>query len=218
MADFDLGLVWFRRDLRVADHAALYHALTRCRRVLCAFVFDSEILSPLPQNDRRVPFIHASLIELDKTLRDAGGGLMVRHGVPSHEIPALARECGVDAVFTNRDYEPSAKARDEDIGKKLASADVAFFTFKDQVIFHQDDVLTGAGKPYTVFTPYKRNWLASLTPDALKPYASEDNLAALARPPAGVKHAIPSLESLGFSAAHAPALPARIERRVPALR
>ena len=78
MADFDLGLVWFRRDLRVADHAALYHALTRCRRVLCTFVFDSEILSPLPQNDRRVPFIHASLIELDKTLRDAGGALMVR--------------------------------------------------------------------------------------------------------------------------------------------
>jgi deoxyribodipyrimidine photo-lyase len=208
MADFDLGLVWFRRDLRVADHAALYHALTRCRRVLCAFVFDSEILSPLPQNDRRVPFIHASLIELDKTLRDAGGGLIVRHGVPSHEIPALARECGVDAVFTNRDYEPSAKARDEDIGKKLASADVAFFTFKDQVIFHQDDVLTGAGKPYTVFTPYKRNWLASLTPDALRPYASEDNLAALERPPGGVKHGIPSLESLGFSAEHAPALPA----------
>ncbi len=123
-----------------------------------------------------MPFIHASLIELDKTLRDAGGGLMVRHGVPSHEIPALARECGVNAVFTNRDYEPSAKARDEDIGKKLASADVAFFTFKDQTIFHQDDVLTGAGKPYTVFTPYKRNWLASLTPDALKPYASEDHL------------------------------------------
>ncbi|WP_375508393.1 cryptochrome/photolyase family protein, partial [uncultured Caballeronia sp.] len=208
MADFELGLVWFRRDLRVADHAALYHALTRCRRVLCAFVFDREILSPLPKNDRRVPFIHASVIELDQTLREAGGGLMVRHGMPSHKIPELVRECGVNAVFANRDYEPSAKARDEGIEKKLASADVAFFTFKDQTIFHQDDVLTGAGKPYTVFTPYKRNWLASLTPDALKPYASEENLSALAKSPAGVKHGIPSLESLGFSKEHAPALPA----------
>lgn len=208
MADFDLGLVWFRRDLRVADHAALYHALTRCRRVLCAFVFDTEILSPLPKNDRRVPFIHASLVELDSVLREAGGTLLVRHGVPTHEIPDLAKACGVNAVFANRDYEPSAKARDDAIEKKLASQDVAFFTFKDQTIFHQDEVLTGAGKPYTVFTPYKRNWLASLTPDSLKPYASEDHLGALAAAPHGVKHGMPSLENLGFSAGHAPALPA----------
>jgi deoxyribodipyrimidine photo-lyase len=208
MADFDLGLVWFRRDLRVADHAALYHALTRCRRVLCAFVFDREIIGSLPENDRRVPFIHASLVELDQVLRDAGGALMVRHGVPLDEIPALARECGANAVFANRDYEPSAKARDEAVGQKLASADVAFFTFKDQTIFDGDEILTGASKPYTVFTPYKRNWLASLTPDALKPYASEDHLNALARPPGHVKHAIPTLAALGFDASHAPALPA----------
>src|ERR1700710_1933470 len=121
MADFDLGLVWFRRDLRVADHAALYHALTRCRRVLCAFIFDKEILGPLPKTDRRVPFIHASVLELDATLREAGGGLIVRHGMPSTEIPDLAREKGGNAVFANRDYEPSAKARDENIEQKLAS-------------------------------------------------------------------------------------------------
>jgi deoxyribodipyrimidine photo-lyase len=208
MAGFDLGLVWFRRDLRTGDHAALYHALTQCRRVLCAFIFDSEILARLSENDRRVPFIHASLVELDKTLRDAGGALIVRHGVPSHEVPALARQCGANAVFANRDYEPTAKAHDAEIGKILASSGVAFFTFKDQAIFDQDDVMTGAGKPYTVFTPYKRNWLASLTPDSLEPYASEDKLSMLGRPPAGVKHGLPSLESLGFSAAHAPALPA----------
>jgi deoxyribodipyrimidine photo-lyase len=208
MADFDLGLVWFRRDLRVADHAALYHALTRCRRVLCAFVFDREILAPLPKNDRRVPFIHASAVELDQALRDAGGSLIVRHGAPLEEIPSLARECGAQAVFANRDYEPSAKARDVAVAERLAGAGVAFFTFKDQTIFDHDDVLTGAGKPYTVFTPYKRNWLATLTPDTLKPYASEDALSALAKPPSRVKHVIPSLDALGFSARHAPALPA----------
>jgi deoxyribodipyrimidine photo-lyase len=88
MADFDLGLVWFRRDLRVADHAALYHALIRCRRVLCTFIFDREILSPLPKNDRRVPFIHASPIELDKTLRDAGGG---PDGAAWHAVARVSR-------------------------------------------------------------------------------------------------------------------------------
>ncbi|SAL59183.1 cryptochrome/photolyase family protein [Caballeronia humi] len=208
MADFDLGLVWFRRDLRVADHAALYHALTRCRRVLCAFTFDREILAPLPKNDRRVPFIHASIVELDRALQDAGSRLIVRHGVPLHEIPALSAECGVQAVFANRDYEPSAKERDEAVAKKLAGAGVAFFTFKDQAVFDHDDILTGAGKPYTVFTPYKRNWLASLTPDALQPYASEDRLDALTMPPSKIRHAIPALDALGFSADHAPALPA----------
>ncbi|AET89934.1 Deoxyribodipyrimidine photo-lyase [Burkholderia sp. YI23] len=208
MADFDVGLVWFRRDLRAADNAALYHALTRCRRVLCAFVFDREILAPLDKNDRRVPFIHASAVELDRTLREAGGGLIALHGHPLHDIPALARDCDVNAVFANRDYEPAAKARDEAVGQKLASQDIAFFTFKDQAVFDHDDVMTGAGKPYTVFTPYKRKWLQTLTPDALKPYASEDRLNALARPPATARHAIPSLAALGFSDAHAPAFPA----------
>ncbi|WP_250513786.1 deoxyribodipyrimidine photo-lyase [Caballeronia sp. INDeC2] len=208
MADFDVGLVWFRRDLRAADNAALYHALTRCRRVLCAFIFDRDILSPLEKKDRRVPFIHASVVELDRTLREAGGALIVLHGHPVHDIPTLARECGVDAVFANRDYEPGAKARDEAVARKLASQDIAFFTFRDQAVFDHDDVMTGAGKPYTVFTPYKRKWLATLTPDALKPYASEDHLNALGKPPAGVKHAIPSRAALGFPDAHGPALPA----------
>ncbi|WP_033537299.1 cryptochrome/photolyase family protein [Caballeronia zhejiangensis] len=208
MADFDVGLVWFRRDLRAADNAALYHALTRCRRVLCAFVFDRDILAPLDKKDRRVPFIHASVVELDRTLREAGGALIVRHGHPVHDIPSLARECGANAVFVNRDYEPAAKARDEAVAQKLASHDIAFFSFKDQAVFDHDDVMTGAAKPYTVFTPYKRKWLATLTPDALAPYASEEHLDALAKPPSNVKHAIPSLDALGFGDAPAPAFPA----------
>ena len=56
------ALVWFRRDLRCVDHAALYHALKNNRRVWCAFVFDSDILELLPRQDRRVAFICDSLI------------------------------------------------------------------------------------------------------------------------------------------------------------
>ncbi|WP_250472915.1 deoxyribodipyrimidine photo-lyase [Caballeronia sp. GAFFF1] len=208
MADFDVGLVWFRRDLRAADNAALYHALTRCRRVLCAFVFDREILAPLAKNDRRVPFIHASVVELDRTLRATGGALLVRHAMPLDGIPALARECGANAVFVNRDYEPSAKARDEAVAQRLAGANIAFFEFKDQAIFDRDEVLTGSAKPYTVFTPYKRKWLETLTPDALQPYASEDNLHALGKPPAQSDQGIPSLAALGFADAEGPAFPA----------
>jgi deoxyribodipyrimidine photo-lyase len=107
------ALVWFRRDLRDHDHAPLSAALADAKQVFCAFVFDSEILDALPaKRDRRVEFIRESLVELDAALRAKGGGLIVRHGWANSEIPALARELGVSAVFANRDYEPAAKQRD----------------------------------------------------------------------------------------------------------
>ena len=115
MAEFDCGLVWFRRDLRVTDHTALYHALTRCRRVYCIFIFEKSLLAPLPADDRRLAFIHASLIELDAHLRAAGGALLVRHGDSTQEIPAIARAIKAQAVFSQHDYEPAAIARDAEV-------------------------------------------------------------------------------------------------------
>src|SRR5262245_47129709 len=107
-------LVWFRRDLRCYDHAALSHALRSAGRVWCAFVFDTAILKPLPRTDRRVEFIRESLVELDQDLRrlQEGSGLIVRHGEAVAEIPALAQQLGVQAVFTNHDYELGAVQRD----------------------------------------------------------------------------------------------------------
>ncbi len=99
------GLVWFRRDLRAHDQAALYHALTCCEQVFCAFVFDKDILDALPRADRRVEFIRESLVELDDTLRALSGqergGLIVWHAVASDAIPALASALDVQAVFAN---------------------------------------------------------------------------------------------------------------------
>jgi deoxyribodipyrimidine photo-lyase len=76
------ALVWFRRDLRCVDHAALAQALRECTRVHCVFVFDTTILSSLPPDDRRVAFIHESVLELAARLRAWGGGLHVLHGDP----------------------------------------------------------------------------------------------------------------------------------------
>ncbi|WP_299163886.1 deoxyribodipyrimidine photo-lyase, partial [Accumulibacter sp.] len=116
----DSILVWFRRDLRDSDHVALGEALRRGRRVHCAFLFDREILDPLPRrDDRRVDFIRQSLLELDTALRRRGGGLWVRHGWAAEEIPKLAGELGVAAVFANRDYEPQAKRRDAAVSAAL---------------------------------------------------------------------------------------------------
>jgi deoxyribodipyrimidine photo-lyase len=110
------GLVWFRRDLRANDHAALYRALTQCQQVHCVFVFDREILATLPRADRRVEFIRASLVELDASLRKLGGheqvGLIVLHAMAREAVPALACSLGVQAVFANHDDEPQALERD----------------------------------------------------------------------------------------------------------
>jgi deoxyribodipyrimidine photo-lyase len=150
-----------------------------------------------------VAFIHASLQQLDAGLdalaRAAGGagsGLIVRHGAADAAIPRLACELGVNKVFTNRDYEPAAIVRDSRVAERLAAAGIGFADFKDQVIFERDEVLTAGGRPFSVFTPYRRAWLrrlddASLAPWPLAPYA-----ARLAPKPATER--IPSLAEIGF--------------------
>jgi deoxyribodipyrimidine photo-lyase len=195
----DAALVWFRRDLRPTDHAVLYHALKAARRVHCAFVFDRAILDELiaegHRADRRVEFILAAVAELDAALREHGGGLIVRHGVAADVIAALAAELSVDAVFAAEDYEPYARARDARVAAALAAAGRALHLAKDQVIFARDEVLTAAGRPFSVFTPYKNAWLKKLTAFFVKAYPVELSSRALA-PTAPA--ALPTLADLGF--------------------
>ncbi len=201
-------LVWFRRDLRSFDNAALSAALDDGdAAVWCAFVFDTRILAGLPRDDRRVHFIRAALVELDADLRRMGGGLIVLHGDPSEEIPRLAGQLGVHAVHTNRDYEPDAIARDAEVAARLEADGRELASFKDQVIFEKGDILTQAGTPFSVFTPYKNAWLKRLAaePQALAPHPVEGLAGALAAPPAGCR--MPSLEDIGFTAPAAPIEP-----------
>ena len=207
MLDPASALVWFRRDLRDFDHAALSQALRRHARVHCVFVFDISILGALPRRDRRVEFILGAVEALDAGLRQHGGGLIVRHGDPRDIIPQLVCELNVAAVYCNRDYEPAAIARDEEIQRRLAqgclASQVDFLQFKDQVIFEQDEILTQAGTPFSVFTPYKNAWLKKLSPDHIAPYpAYEPEQGCLAATPRD----IPALEQLGFLPTDLPAL------------
>ncbi|HEU4375936.1 MAG TPA: deoxyribodipyrimidine photo-lyase [Telluria sp.] len=201
------SLVWFRRDLRAFDHAALHHALTSSNAVYCVFIYDRDILAPLPPTDRRVTFIHASLAELDAELRQLGGHLIVRHGAAAQEIARLAAELDVDAVFANHDYEPRAIARDELVAASLERDGRRFVSFKDQVIFEKNEVLTLAGQTFSVFTPYKNAWLRRMAaePDCLAPWAVEPYAAKLAPAPPG--HRLPALAEIGFDPAGA-AIPA----------
>ena len=196
----DSALFWFRRDLRLADNAALYHALRAARRVYCVFVFDTSILDPLrgerPAADRRVEFIHRAVEELSRSLSAAGGALITLEGAAEEVVPRLASELGVDAVFTNRDYEPDALVRDGNAADALRRGGRALHAFKDQVIFEHDEVRTASNTPFSVFTPYKNAWLKKLTPFFMQAYPVERYFGSLARP--AFEPVLPSLESLGF--------------------
>ena len=208
------ALVWFRRDLRSADHAALFHALKAARKVWCVFVFDRAILDPLPRADRRVEFIQASVTALDRDLAALGESagrpgvrLLVRHGAARAEIAALASALGVQAVYANHDDEPAALARDAAVRGALADAGIALHTGKDHVIFERSEVLTAAGTPYTVFTPYKKAWLAKLEPYFTRGYEVERHAAALEAPPDDIATALPGLCDLGFEPTNLAQLP-----------
>ena len=192
------GLMWFRRDLRLDDNAALYHALRNCRQVVCAFVFDRAILDALPRADRRVEFIRESLVGLDAELRALGGGLIVRHAVAEDEIAPLAHALEVQAVYANRDDEPDALARDAKVLGALANAGIAFHTHKDQAVFERDELLTQTGQPYSVFTPYQRAWLAKVDAFYLKPYPVRGYADALAPTPEKFSAPVPTLADIGF--------------------
>jgi deoxyribodipyrimidine photo-lyase len=180
----DSALVWFRRDLRDFDHAALAAAVRGHARVHCAFVFDADILDPLPRQDRRVEFIRRALIELDAALRVRGGGLIVRHGRVAEVIPRLAAELEVMTVYANRDYEPDARVRDAAVAAHLAADGRGFVDCKDQVVFERDEVLTKGGTPFSVFTPYARAWRARLSPADLAPRDCAVNPGQFVVPPA----------------------------------
>jgi deoxyribodipyrimidine photo-lyase len=194
---YERALVWFRRDLRTFDHAALSGALSCSGDVYAAFVFDREILDSLPRSDRRVEFVRDSVAELDSALAAAGGGLIAVHGRVRDAIPALARRLRVQAVFANRDYEPASIARDRDVAAALAATGIAYRDFKDQVIFERDEIVGRSGRPYAVFTPYRNAWMRSLTPAHLRSHPAAVSGRRLARPPGW--RPVPSLEALGFA-------------------
>ncbi|MDH4446410.1 MAG: deoxyribodipyrimidine photo-lyase [Acidovorax sp.] len=204
------GLVWFRRDLRADDQAALHHALNQCQQVHCVFVFDTEILDDLPRQDRRVEFLRETLVELDSTLLalspHGAGGLIVQHALAADAVPALAAELGAQAVFANHDDEPQALARDALVRTRLAADGRAFHTFKDHMVLERSEVLTQSASPYSVFTPYKNAWLKKADAQVLAELPVAPLAHRLAPLPQARRRPVPTLEELGFEPAGLSAL------------
>ncbi len=191
-----VSIMWFRRDLRLHDNAALYHALRGGHPVLPIFIFDRNILDKLEdKKDRRVNFIHAALCEMQEQLAQLGSSLEVYYGYPEQVYRELAEKYSIQKVFANHDYEPYALQRENTIAALLAAEGAVFSTYKDQVIFEKEEVLKDDGSPYTVFTPYSNKWKAKLTSFYLSSYPAEKYFGNFYQQPA---EEIPSLESMGF--------------------
>ncbi|MFN5911457.1 MAG: cryptochrome/photolyase family protein [Bacteroidota bacterium] len=175
------AIFWHRRDLRISDNACLHKALGSGYSVHPVFIFDSNILSLLKEDDQRVLFIYQEITRLKTAYNSLGTDLIVRFGDPKALIPELVNELAAQEVFANRDYEPYALERDKFIFEKLKTQGKSFTGTKDHVIFDRSEVMKADGSPYTVFTPYSRRWKEKINAYYLKGYPVEKYTDALAK-------------------------------------
>ena len=189
------ALFWHRRDLRIHDNAGLYKALEQSSQVIPVFIFDRTILDLLPKNDQRVLFIHQELNKMKQAYRSLGSDIVVLYGDSKVEIPNLARKYNANAVYTNRDYEPNAIARDQHIFEALQAAQISFIGAKDHVIFEKNEVTKDDGLPYSIYSPYARKWKAKLSAEHLKAFPTEKHTERLFQ---FETEALITLQKMGF--------------------
>ena len=193
-----INIIWFRRDLRLTDNAALYHALQSNHLVVPIFIFDKNIFDKLEdKNDKRVAFIYDALSQMQQQLVAMNSTMEVYYGYPLQVFKQLLQKYTIANVFTNHDYELYAVQRDADIKNLLNENSINFSTYKDQVIFEKDEVLKDDGNPYTIFTPYSRKWKANLQQKDITAYDTEKYFSNFYHQ---APKEIPALESMGFKA------------------
>lgn len=192
-----ISVFWFRRDLRIEDNHGLYEALKSPWPVLPIFIFDPAILTKLTTKaDARVEFILNAIQDLQDKLVAKGSSIQVFHASPLEAFEQLTDKFDIQAIYCNHDYEKYAGIRDGLIQSWAVQKGIQFSTFKDQVIFEKDEVLSGQNTPYTVFTPYSRKWKEKLAQNPIQVYPSESLSNYLS-----IETQLPTLESIGFQKA-----------------
>ena len=195
-----VNIFWFRRDLRLNDNVGLYHALNSGLPVVPVFIFDRNILDKLEdKSDARLSFIHQELNAIHTKLQSIGSSVLAKYSTPHQAWKEILENYEVKNVFTNQDYEPYARERDEQLAQFFEGNEVGFHRFKDQVIFEKEEVVKDDGKPSTVFTPYSRKWLQKFEHSTLSVYPSEKLVNNFEN---NTNRELPSLESMGFAQTH----------------
>ncbi|MEB2782409.1 deoxyribodipyrimidine photo-lyase [Algoriphagus sp. C2-6-M1] len=196
-----VSIFWFRRDLRLEDNHGLYQALNQNENILPLFIFDKNILDKLDnKKDARVEFIHDQISQIHQELDKKGASVLVKYGDPEAIYKQLLSDYSIQTVYTNRDYEPYAKSRDEKIKLLLAGEQIPFHTYKDQLIFEPGEILNGSGEFYKVYTPFSKVWLSKFDPEKLevfKPIQWKNLLQTSALE-------LPTLKDIGFAKSNIP--------------
>ncbi|WP_018674601.1 cryptochrome/photolyase family protein [Riemerella columbina] len=190
--DTPISIFWFRRDLRWNDNHGLFQALDSGYKVLPIFIFDNAILDDLEdQHDRRVDFIYQAL----EHLNSQHPYIHYFYGKPLEIFKELTSQYKIASVFCNEDYEPYAIRRDTEVKDFLESKNIMFQSYKDQMIFAKDEILKADGNPYTVYTPYSKQWLNRLSETLIQQYPSEKHLDQLYK---AEKPSHLTLDDIGF--------------------
>lgn len=174
-----ISIFWFRRDLRLHDNKALFHALQSEEKILPIFIFDIDILEKIPKDDARISFIYSELKAMNKHLEAHETEIKMFYGNPKEVFKSLMKNYTIVKVFTNHDYEPYAIKRDLEIREVVSTSKIDFQTYKDQVIFEKNEITKKDGKPYVVYTPYSKKWLEKYETNKPENYPSEDLLDRL---------------------------------------
>jgi deoxyribodipyrimidine photo-lyase len=189
-------LFWFRRDLRLEDNIGLHNAIQSGRKVICLFIFDRNILDKIETiNDSRVNFIHNRVQIINNNLNKLNSSIIIKYGFIEQSMKEVFNEYNIECIYVNKDYEPYARERDNMVKKLAESRGIGFRSYKDQVIFEQNDILKKDETPYTIYTPYMKAWRNKLHKKDYTEYYTDlkqNNFAQIG------KKEIPKLESMGF--------------------
>jgi deoxyribodipyrimidine photo-lyase len=204
MTKQQVNFFWFRRDLRLEDNTGLFHALQAGLPLIPLFIFDTDILEQLPKSDPRVSFIYESLQHINTHLNTLGSSLLIKKGNTQAVWESLLMEYDIQQIYFNKDYEPYAIRRDQEITTLLAQHKVEVFSFKDHVIFEEKEITKADGLPYTVYTPYKNKWLEQYQLSDHKEGFESITLLANLIP---IQYPFPSITDIGFEASVIKVLP-----------
>lgn len=198
-----MTIFWFRRDLRLEDNTALFHALYENEAVLPIFIFDKDILNLLDKDDARVTFIHDQIELMNEKIAKFNKKIALFNGNPLEIFTQLIQNHLVKNVYCNHDYEQYAIKRDLEIENLLTKNNIEFKTYKDQVIFEKKEVVKDDGTPYLVFTPFSNKWKIKLVENPIKMLASESLVSKFSNH----NYIHLSLEDIGFTKSNIKVLP-----------
>jgi deoxyribodipyrimidine photo-lyase len=195
-----LVLFWHRRDLRISDNVGLAAARQRSPKVIGVFCLDPNILQQDDVAPARVTYLIGCLEKLQQQYVSAGSQLLILQATPQQGIVHLAIALQAQAVFWNQDVEPYAKERDRAVAKALQAQGIETLNFWDQLLHAPEKIVTATGQPYTVYTPFWRNW-SSKTPDP--PAADLQTAQGLTTPEQEIARQagaidLPTAQELGF--------------------